>query len=438
MSIAPCGRLVEEQKVNCGTAPASSIAQVDGLVIHRLIMQGDTVVDVSGDGAEWLTRVVTTIANIRALLYASPEAEGSALGSMSGAGRSRGVALTQGTDLDADTRSEGIRQIHFLHIGHASSVQSVLNGAAGLLSHSRINYVQFPWNTHDLWTAQVVNRMLVANNYRLFAIETNELGDVSLQPFASWSTGPGRQNISLLAAHERFMFTLTGSSNYSISPWSWAMSTKHGIKFRGVIHLGANEGVEELQIVRRLAIPTCLLVEANPSVFERLERNCQGIPGVTAVNKAILDRSGPVSFHLTNYEMSDSILNLGTHSELYPTIAEKGVIQVEGTTLDALLREKNLDPALFNILSLDIQGAELLALRGARDALKHVDLVFTEISFENLYEGCGQVDEVDDYLAQFAFRRVFTFTVECPAWGDAVYAKLALPVPSLPGIPPFL
>jgi hypothetical protein len=101
-------------------------------------------------------------------------------------------------------------------------------------------------------------------------------------------------------------------------------------------------------------------------------------------------------------------------------------VEVEGITLDALLEQLKLDPRLFNFMTLDIQGAELLALKGAVKTLPHVDFLVAEVNFENLYEGCGQVDELDDFLAGFGFRRILT-TSPHQTWGDATYSKLPVP-----------
>lgn len=419
-------------------ASVDSIQQVEELVIHGLVRPGQTVVDVSAGGAEWIRFVVSRHTNIRALFYASPEVEGFAFGAAGAFGRSCPATAALGANLDADTRSQGIRHVHFLRIGQAGLVQRVLKGAAGLVRHSRIDYIQFLWNTHDFWTAEAVNKMLLANNYRLFTIECDQAGEVSLRQFSSWHTDRPGAVIHLLAAHERFMLTLTSNKAWSVDPWSWALGSNLGVTLKGLIHIGAHDGEEELRTIENLGMESGLLVEANPAVFERLEKNCRGKPGVIAVNSAILDRSGPVQFRLTDFDKSSSLLKLGTHRDLYPWVSECGLIEVEGITLDELLRTRNLNPARFNVMSLDIQGAELLALHGARETLSHIDLIFTEVSFEDLYEGCGQVDQVDDYLAQFGFRRVYTFTLECPAWADALYAKCALPVRALPGVPPFL
>jgi hypothetical protein len=123
------------------TAPTSPL---EVLAIEALVSHGQTVVDISSGGSEWLDAVFARCRNMRALLYASPEAEQSTLRTAS-AKESTSAQIadgdTHGTRLDADTRAKGVRHIHFLRIADAKSVQRVLKGAVGLLRHSRVDYI---------------------------------------------------------------------------------------------------------------------------------------------------------------------------------------------------------------------------------------------------------------------------------------------------------
>jgi hypothetical protein len=39
-----------------------------------------------------------------------------------------------------------------------------------------------------------------------------------------------------------------------------------------------------------------------------------------------------------------------------------------------------------------------------------------------LYKGCGLIEEVDNFLAQYNFKRVIT-QITVHGWGDALYIK---------------
>lgn len=55
------------------------------------------------------------------------------------------------------------------------------------------------------------------------------------------------------------------------------------------------------------------------------------------------------------------------------------------TTLDTLMTEAGWVGSV-DLLKIDVQGAELLALRGAEQTLPHVRVILTEVSFTSLYE----------------------------------------------------
>ncbi len=129
-----------------------------------------------------------------------------------------------------------------------------------------------------------------------------------------------------------------------------------------------------------------------------------------------------ILFHLIN-SRSRSILDLKGHREIYPAITEVAKVTVAARTLDALMAEKGLASADFNILNIDIQGAELLGLKGAENTLTDIEAVNTEVNFDELYEGGVLIHELDDFLALRGFKRVAITTPFHHAWGDAFYVR---------------
>jgi hypothetical protein len=72
-----------------------------------------------------------------------------------------------------------------------------------------------------------------------------------------------------------------------------------------------------------------------------------------------------------------------------------------------------------DVLIVDIQGAELLALRGAGEFLSHVRYLEVELSKESIYEGAPLAGEVEAFLKAAGFVR----ETEMPWHGDAVYRR---------------
>lgn len=191
---------------------------------------------------------------------------------------------------------------------------------------------------------------------------------------------------------------------------------------RGIIHIGAHEG-NELKTYNQLGIQQVLFIEANPIVYQKLCANVEKHPHVKTINCAISNKNGMVELHITSFDQSSSILPLKKHQELYPDIKETKKLPVVCKTLDTLVKEFNIPAGNFNIINIDIQGAELLALKGGIDTLKNIEAIYTEVNFEELYEGCALIHDLDKFLGSMGFTRVKTHTPYHPSWGDAFYVK---------------
>ncbi|WP_248927711.1 FkbM family methyltransferase [Paenibacillus hamazuiensis] len=204
----------------------------------------------------------------------------------------------------------------------------------------------------------------------------------------------------------------------------YSLCKNYGIGNHGVIHLGAHEG-QEVHLYQSLGMQNILFVEANPDVYHRLNANVSSFPNVRTANYAITDRNGVVQFHVTTSDFCSSVLPLKTVTTNYPGIAEMYQITIPSRTVDSLLAELHFSPADFKLLNMDIQGAELLALQGAGGLLQHLDAITTEVNFEELYEGCVLIGQLDHFLSVYGFHRVETVQYH-PTWGDAFYVRGSL------------
>lgn len=197
----------------------------------------------------------------------------------------------------------------------------------------------------------------------------------------------------------------------------WA---RYGITPKGVLHIGGNRG-EEAPVYLELGVIKQIWIEANPEIFEQLKVTLSNNPDALAYNYAIGDvDSVPVVLHVANNAgQSSSLLELGTHKKQHPDVHYVKDIPVVMRRIDCLIPEIVIQQ--YDFLNIDIQGAELLALKGMGDYLKHFKWLYLEINQGQVYSGCGEVQEVDAYVAQFGFKRVETKMVG--VWGDALYIK---------------
>ena len=74
-------------------------------------------------------------------------------------------------------------------------------------------------------------------------------------------------------------------------------------------------------------------------------------------------------------------------------------------------------------MNLDIQGAELMALKGSTKTLKNIDIINTEINKTELYEDCVLLDELEKFLFDQGFYKHSENYKYSPEWGDAIFLK---------------
>ena len=197
---------------------------------------------------------------------------------------------------------------------------------------------------------------------------------------------------------------------------------KHDISPQGVIHIGAHHG-EEVGNYRAAGVKRIVMVEADPDNYRVLLENYGADSGVDAILALISDTECETEFHRMSSSQSSSMLNLKEHSRIYKSIKKTETLKMHTTTLDRLVVEQAVDINKYNILALDIQGAELKALHGARTVLESIDAIITEVNYKELYEGSALIWELDEYLSKFGFKRVETVSPHHPSWGDALYIK---------------
>ena len=191
---------------------------------------------------------------------------------------------------------------------------------------------------------------------------------------------------------------------------------KYNIQFKGILHVGAHECEELNEYERHIPRNKILWVEALPGKVELCKQKYQN---VLIENAVVSDKIENVRFNVSNNGQSSSILEFGLHSLYHSQVHYVTSFEVETKILKDVICKYDID---FNFLNLDIQGAELKALKGMEEYLPKVDYIYTEVNSDYVYKECALVTELDDYLSKFGLVRVETKMTECK-WGDAFYIR---------------
>jgi FkbM family methyltransferase len=153
------------------------------------------------------------------------------------------------------------------------------------------------------------------------------------------------------------------------------------------VDVGANVGFYTLTVANTYKSKgvKVVAIEAHPDNYNALCRNIRAnhFANISAINKAVSDHKGVV----TLYELS--LDGLRGDSDLY-TIETSLVqnnevpsckpLQLGCDTLDNIIDEPGAD-----VMKVDIEGAEILALKGATNTLKRLRKVIVEIHGDNLF-----------------------------------------------------
>ncbi len=225
------------------------------------------------------------------------------------------------------------------------------------------------------------------------------------------------------------LFNFTAFANTSFLTKARDM---YNVKMKGIIHIGASDG-QEKKFYRSIKAKNVLWIEADPETYKKLVENVtpSGVtkilnnltyPSTITENFAVSDQNGTADFFITSNKYSSSLLELNLHESVYPDIYADGKITVNTKRLDTYFEESKNDPSKYNVIMIDVQGAELLALKGATNTLKNIDVIVSEISPDEMYKGSVPVYELDKFLLEHDFVRVDSYMIT-KICGDALYIK---------------
>ena len=195
------------------------------------------------------------------------------------------------------------------------------------------------------------------------------------------------------------------------------LSSKN-INIIGSLHIGAHE-CEELDFYNKLGLKNddVIWIDAIPSKI--IEAKQRGIPNV--YNAVITDKDDEeVVFNISNNGQSSSVLEFGTHSTEHPHVVYIDKINQKSITIDTFFERNNLDASKYNFWNFDIQGAEFMALKGATNSIKHAKALYLEVNERELYQNCGLIGDIDNFLKKYNFKRILTNITQF-GWGDALY-----------------
>jgi FkbM family methyltransferase len=171
----------------------------------------------------------------------------------------------------------------------------------------------------------------------------------------------------------------------------------------GIVHLGAHRGLEAE--VYNWFGKNVIWVEALPKLYDQLSENLYFYKNQLAFQALLTDEDDKdTNFYVSNYDSACSSIYEFTEniksSEMWSDRNHKMIdtLNLKSKKLDTLFDKENIDPKQYNHWILDLQGAELLALKGAEKSLESCKSIYIEVSKKKFYTESVLWDELKEWL----------------------------------------
>lgn len=168
--------------------------------------------------------------------------------------------------------------------------------------------------------------------------------------------------------------------------------------------------------------------EPDPVLADSLRTIFAGKGNVKVVQAALGESRGCSNFNINASRPTNSLLQMaeGLQPNLRDLCQAVAQIEVEVTTLDAYCRENGLGRV--DIVKLDLQGYDYMALRGARSVLRETSVVMVEVLFVEIYKGCRLFPDILGLMHELGFDLYTLCGLQYGEeskllWADAIFIK---------------
>jgi FkbM family methyltransferase len=177
-----------------------------------------------------------------------------------------------------------------------------------------------------------------------------------------------------------------------------------------VIHVGA--GTTQERFLYNAFQKNVTWIEAHPEQFLISKKNLLRFRNQKIFNYAVSNKNEYINFHELKNKFGfgpSSIFEWNSKNTVYEGLEQGNILKVEAFKLCEIIKKEQItleNSPEENLLVLDIQGAEFIALQGvSKDILMKFGYLQVEsFNFEE-YKGIAKDEEIVDYLESFGFER---------------------------------
>jgi FkbM family methyltransferase len=191
--------------------------------------------------------------------------------------------------------------------------------------------------------------------------------------------------------------------------WHAAASFLEPTRVRTVFDCGANVGVISRIYADLFRAATIYAFEPVPETHAALARECAAVDRIVPVQAAVSDRDGEATIHLDADHWADSLIR---RPEPDPARPRRGrTLMAPTLALDGFAGSRGIE--FVDLLKLDVEGAELLAISGAGRLLanQRVGVICCELNFKPRHAGHARASQIIEALWAHDYR-LFDFYEE--------------------------
>lgn len=197
-----------------------------------------------------------------------------------------------------------------------------------------------------------------------------------------------------------------------------------------IFDIGSRDCLQSIEFYHLFPNAKIYAFECNPNTLNLCKKNIKNYSDrITLIEGAVCDYDGEITFYPINQTKTITTWEDGNPgaSSIYKsngTYVHEKYVQDEIMTnchrLDTIMDKYNISNV--DIIWMDLQGAELLALKGLDNHLKNVKYIHTEVSYKEIYSGQVMFEELNNYILSYGFNIVNNLSFQ--GWQeDVIYEK---------------
>jgi len=182
-----------------------------------------------------------------------------------------------------------------------------------------------------------------------------------------------------------------------------------------IFELGSRDGLDAIELQKHFQAQVYAW-ECNPDSLVLCRQNLSQTT-IQLVEKAVWSKNQTIKFFpITNGNIGASSAYKINSEYPYEVLIQQE-IEVEAVRIDSWYQDK------IDLVVMDLQGAELEALKGMGDLLSTTKYIITEGQYKEIYRGTPLLSDIENYLAGHGFKLLHSIPTN-DWFGDFLFCKI--------------